>query len=410
MKLKLLDKPANNKCIFPSHLRYRPLTIFVLRQNRFPIMTPPEHIASLTRLLGLVRYLPSPENSQPWEIVVRGLTMEVFHHGERDRIGEFPDDLAVVGIGMMAEAIDLAASTEGYASHAEYFLVNRNDSQPWLRATLQYDGRAAAPLSAGLGLRHSDRRRFAGGNLADPVFQEVREDAAGISCASLYLSNQYSWEFLQQSRWGDEWLFQIPEVRQDFMRWVRFTDKAMQNSRDGLPWRSFLRYPQRRYHWLQSRLWWLGIALDWFPAWMMRLEEFLFDDSGNPSPKHYDDGACVGCVTVASGQAQDLAAAGRLALRAWLLLNLRGYGFQIMTNLTSIVYTLHQGHLRYAAVIPELARGCAVLQRMFGFTSAELPIICFRAGLPIAPYPDNARSLRREHLVRFDNTTTGAKV
>jgi len=363
--------------------------------------------AAIERIISLVVQLPTTENSQPWEIVVRGNVFEIFHLSVCDQIGSIPDDLSVLSAGIMAEAIDLAASTEGFTVHIEYFLQDRCDKNPWLRATLQQKGRAADPLAAALPLRHSDRRHYAGavGSITDPVFKEVEQQAQLIAGTNFYLTNNYPQEFLHQTKLGDDLLFLCQDMRRDFMRWLRFTEKQIQRTRDGMSWRSLLHYPERPYHYLQSRLWWLAITLDWFPSWMMKLEAMLFDDSANLSPTNYEDCTCLGCITTASSSLEDLAAAGRLALRAWLLLNLRGYSFQAMTNLTSIVYPQHLGHWDLPTkMIPELAESYAVLQRMFDFSDTEIPIFCFRTGFPIAPYPKNARTLRRKDRVRFIST------
>jgi hypothetical protein len=365
-------------------------------------MTPYDIDAAIARILPSIMRLPNPENGQPWEIAVHNNVLEVFHVAERARLGSSPDDLCVFGLGMMAEAIILAAGSEGCAARLEFFLEGRGDKHPWLRAVLEYSGCAADPLASALTLRHSDRRRYAGGSLADAVFREARQEAELAQGTSLYLADRYPEEFLHQVQLADDLIFLCPDIRRDFTRWARFTDKEILKTRDGMSWRAFLRYPERGYHYLQSRLWWLGVRLDWFPRWLLGLEGFLFDDSGRPSPANYDDGACLGCVTTASDSLEDLVAAGRLALRVWLLLNLRGYGVQAMTNLTCIAYPQRLGTWGEPTdKIPELAECYAVLQKMFGFTDTELPIFCFRTGLPVAPYPKNARSLRRDDRVRW---------
>ncbi|MDD5033378.1 MAG: hypothetical protein PHE55_01355 [Methylococcaceae bacterium] len=357
---------------------------------------------AIARMLPAILRLPNPENSQPWDIVVRGHCLEVFHTSERDRLGPSPDDLCVLGLGMIAEAISLAASTEGLSVRLSYFLEGRCDREPWLRAELEATGCRADPLAAALTVRLSDRRRYAGGSLADPVFREVEQEESTAEGVNLHLTDRYPAEFLAQVEAADRLIFEIPDIRHDFMRWTRFTDKQILSTRDGMPWRAFLRQPERWYHYPQSRLWWLATCLDWFPAWMMRFEEFLFDDSGRPSPAGYDDCAALGCITTASDRSDDLVAAGRLALRIWLLLNLRGYSFQAMTNVTCIAYPQRLGRWEEpASIIPELGEAYSVLQNMFGFSDQELPIFCFRTGRPIGPFPEKARSLRRDDRVRW---------
>jgi len=358
--------------------------------------------AAITRMLPAILRIPNPENSQPWEIAVHGARLEVFHASERDRLGSSPDDLCVFGAGMLAEAIVLAAGAEGLDARLTFQLHGRNDAQPWLCAQLAETGRRADPLAAGLTMRHSDRRRYAGGALNDPVFAEAKRESLLMNGAKLYCTDQYPQDFLEQMQLADRLIFQCQDIRRDFTRWARYTDMAISKTRDGMSWRAFLRQPERGFHYLQSRLWWLASSLDWFPVWLFELEEWLFDDSGRPSPADYHDGAAVCCITTVTDSEDDLVSAGRLALRLWLLFNLRGYSFQALTNLSCITYPHRLGRWdEPVSRIPELADSHGVMQRMFGFADSELPIFCFRAGLPIAPYPQNARSLRRDDRVRW---------
>jgi len=360
-------------------------------------------IDSITRMLSDVMRIPNPENGQPWDIAVKGNILEVYHTQKRARLGSSPDNLCVLGAGMIAEAIELAASAEQLIAKCTFLLEDRNDQKPWLYVELEKFSCNADSLAAGLTLRHSDRRRYAGGSLSDPVFLEIKEQSNKLQGTQLYLSDQYPDEFMRQIDLADELLFLCPDIRHDFVRWARFTDKAIAKTRDGMSWRSFLRNRERWFHYLQSRLWWFGVYFDWFPTWLLALEERIFDDSGRPSPANYSDGAGIGCITTASDSLDDLVVAGRLTLRIWLQLNLQGYGFQAMTNLTCIAYPQRLGRWSHPTeLVPELSGAYGILQNMFDFSETELPIFCFRTGLPIEPYPENARSLRRDDRIHFD--------
>jgi len=364
-------------------------------------MNPHADSAAIQRILPAVLRTPSPENSQPWEIVVEGNILLVYHVAARAKLATFPDDLCVLGAGMMAEGIELAATTEGMSAQITFLLDERTDERPWLRAELTRTGVAADPLAAALLLRHTDRRRYAGGTLRDPVFRELEAQARLSAGARLYLTDRYPAAYQQQVAAADAASFAWPEMRADLNRWLRFTERSIQRTQDGIPWRGLLRNPETWWHYLQSRLWWLETRLDWFPEWLLRLEQRVFDDSGELTPKSFSDGAGIGCVTTVSGQTADLVAAGRLALRVWLLLNLRGFSFQPMTNLTSIVYPQWLGHWRLPAnLAPAVANAYAVLQQTFGYSRRETPIFTFRTGLPPAPYPANARTRRRRAAVR----------
>lgn len=360
----------------------------------------------IKRIMQAILRTPSPENCQPWKIIVRDNVVEIFHLSERAKLGRLHDYMSLVGLGMVAEGLNLACSAEGLQSRITCFLENRSDNSPWLRAELSDTQMPADPLVKGLLLRHTDRRRYAGGSLNDPVFQDLRQEVKEIEGVNLYFTDKYPEEYLRLLQNANQIIMRWGELRQDFNKWTRFTDKEIWQNRDGMNWRSFLRGPENLIYYLRSRIWWLAVRLDCFPAWLMRLETLFFDDSGDLSPSSYDDGAGIGCIATKSWNAEDLVASGRLALRIWLLLNLRGYGFQPLCNLASPVYSERIGQPYLPRdLVPLLAGGYETLQCMFGFPDHEVPFFYFRTGLATGKYPDNTMSLRRIEHIRIDNTT-----
>lgn len=366
--------------------------------NKINISTDQMMTERIARIVKAVLQTPSPENCQPWKISVRENVIEVFHSSKRAKLGMLPDYVSVVGLGMVAEGLELASKTEGLQARITYFLERRSDKSPWLRAELNPADIPPDPLEQGLFMRHSDRRRYAGGSLDDPVFHEVRREADAIQGVNLYFINEYPDDYLRLLRNADQIMMALSEVRRDFTKWLRFTDKEIKRTRDGINWRTLLRGPKNWVYYMRSRIWWLSARLDWFPSWLMKLETIFFDDSGR-SPSRYDDGAGIGCITVTSETMENLAESGRLALRIWLLLNLRGYSFQPMCNLGESVYSQRvgkpylPGHMSHL-----LANGYETLQRIFSFSDNELPLFFFRTGLPMCEYPENARALRRKDL------------
>jgi hypothetical protein len=360
----------------------------------------PEKIA---RIVKAVLQVPTPENSQPWKIVVSKNELTFFHASERAKLATFPDDTSVLGLGIIAESLELACSMEGLQVQITYFLENRSDEHPWLKAELYPATEPTVDqLAQAIFIRHSDRRHYAGGSLNDPVFQKVHEEAKANQGANLYFIDKYPPKFLELMQNADRIVMEWEELRQDLTGWVRFTDREIAETRDGMPWRSIIRGTENWLYYLRSRFWWLATRLDWFPASLQKLETRLFDDSAELSPLNYDDGAGIGCITTVSASAEDLIASGRLSLRIWLLLNLNGYGFQPLTNLPALIYPLHLGNLDIPNHLTALVEnGYETLQQIFGFPEPELPIFCFRTGLAMGEYPVNARTLRRTEHVNY---------
>jgi len=155
-------------------------------------------------------------------------------------------------------------------------------------------------------------------------------------------------------------------------------------------------------HYIRSRLWQLSYWLDWFPEILQKLESRFFDDSAELTPRSFEDGAGIGCITVFSNDSTDLVDAGSLVLRMWLMLNLEGYGFHPMENLPSIIYPKYFGYFDLPENLKYLIDGgYDILQDMFGYSNDEVPIFCFRTGRPLSDYPLNARTLRRKQNYKF---------
>jgi hypothetical protein len=356
----------------------------------------------IDRIAKAVLQVPSAENCQPWQIVIDKNVIEILHLSQRARLATYPDDVSVLGLGMIAETIDLVCKDEGLEARKTFFLENRSDHSPWLKADIHGMETVPDPLVNAIFLRHTDRRQYNGGSLDDPVFQKACNEAAKFSEANLYFANQYPEKYLKLLSNADEIVMNWEKLRHDLMQWARFTDRDIKRTRDGMTWRSFLRGEENWIYYLRSRVWRLAARLDYFPAFLQALETRFFDDSAELSPTSYDDGAGIGCITVGSDRTDALLVAGRLMLRIWLLFNLNKYGFQPLTNLSITVYALRCGNFKLPEELSHLMEnGYETLQEVFGFSNGELPVICFRTGLSVGDYPSKTWSLRREEHIRY---------
>lgn len=338
---------------------------------------------------------PSPENSQPWKIMAQGNVLEVFHSSERAKLANYPDDLSILGLGMLSESMDLACSVQGLNAHKTYFLEERSDNSPWLKAAFEPAKTTPDPLAKGIFIRHTDRRRFTGGSLDDQVYEDAQKEASTIQGANLYLTNNYPDEYLKLLRDADEAALNWTEMRHDLMRWTRFTDREIERTRDGMSWRSYLRGPETFLDYLRSRGWQLANCLDWFPAWLQKLETRLFDDANELSPLSYDDCAGLGCITTRSNAPEDLVEAGHLAIRVWFALNISGYGLQPLCNLPATIYPERLGVFKLPDHVALTPKAYEIMKSVYRFPDSELPIFSFRSGRAQGEYSAKAKSLRR---------------
>jgi hypothetical protein len=116
----------------------------------------------------------------------------------------------------------------------------------------------------------------------------------------------------------------------------------------------------------------------------------------NLAKKMIRSSAGLGCVSIASLKPEDLAEAGRLVIRTWLLLNKNGYGLQpyALTSLVVLSYLMDpgSGHFNPDYKGP-FESGRQVLQNYFKFPADHYPCWVFRTGIT-TPFPNSMKTLR----------------
>ncbi len=361
----------------------------------------------LFRIAQKVIQTPTPSNCQPWKIVIDECGLDIFHESKRAKFATLPDDLSVFGLGLISAALELAGGKEGMQTQITPFLENRADDTPWLRAEFSPTELAEEPsshindlLASALFQRHTDRRGYVGGSLADPVFQEAAREAETTKGANLYFIDQYPEDYLQLTHEADLAFLGWPELRRDFMKWARFTDKEIAKTRDGDSWRDLLGEKKNLGYYIRLYIWGLTKKRGGVPGWLQKMAPKFVDKLYQLSPVSYNDGAGIGCITTQSASTEELLASGRLAMRIWLLFNARNYAFQPLCNITMFVYSQHRGFWNLPSHLTHhFVNAYSCMQSTFAFSEHELPVFCFRTGLPVGEYPQNERTLRRHDRI-----------
>jgi hypothetical protein len=183
--------------------------------------------------------------------------------------------------------------------------------------------------------------------------------------------------------WADEHI--LPEM----LSWVRWTQKEVRRTRDGMPWQSL------GVNFLTSRL----------MRFVAKSERFrqLARRSGGPLraqrkalEAQIRSAASLGCITVQDTRLETMLQLGRLFLRAWVHLNMSGYGVQVMANPSIHVFQ------HVVGIIPEdypaeskhlFAEGQRILVKAFGLDEDKIPAWMFRTGKS-SPLPAKMRTLR----------------
>ena len=367
---------------------------------RLPVSLTEEQIR---RIVAAAGQSPSGENCQPWTFRWDGRTLCVLHDPVRAAHSlDCANNSSFLTLGCLLESIRVAASVEGLATVGHLSLpVPAGAASPdpsgvptvWAEVTFAENRAGPDPLAEWLPRRCTDRRLYEGGSAADPVFSAISEDAAQFGNCSVYFQGDYSPELLGYLQEAETYIWRHEAAHRDLMKWMRFSRREEEATRDGLPWRSLaVNYPQSRV---------LRLCRSFRIQGVLNKTGFLWQIQ-RMLKRQVESSAALLCITVAAPGSENLVEAGRLGLRAWLRLNRCGYGVAPMSIASGSVYNATSGALPPDAR-PEFVllfrRGLALLRRTFRFSEEEIPVWMFRSGRsPTLPERARARRLPLEKI------------
>ncbi|MEO7327095.1 MAG: hypothetical protein ABI193_00860 [Minicystis sp.] len=336
--------------------------------------------------MAAARWAPTVDNCQPWSFHWDGAALHIDHDTDRaagvlNREGR----LSCLSLGCVLEAVALAAGTEGLAAEARTSL---DEPSTWATVRFAPTSVPADDLAATMASRCTDRRLYRGGSPLDPVFDRLRGEALRFPDCGLYVVGPCPEELLRYIDETESYVWTHDDTYRDVMRWFRFSRAELEATGDGLPWNALgFDLPElglfrlARSPLLPRLARGRGLSLV-ARAWLRLL---------------ITSSAALVCITVRSPQKEALSSAGRLAYRAWLHLNRRGFGVQPVTQHALLAYYHAIGALP-STVRPEFVerfrRGRGVFSRGFGYPPDELPVWVLRAGLSPS-LSAHQRSLRR---------------
>ncbi|MFP2926913.1 hypothetical protein ACLESO_17285 [Pyxidicoccus sp. 3LG] len=348
--------------------------------------------AQVERMVTLANLAPSGDNCQPWRFRWDGAVLTVLRDGRRagfelDHDGE----LSRLALGCVLEALSLAAAGEGLGLSIEATAHDTRDGATWATVRLSPGARAEPQpqdleLLRALPERTTDRRHYRGGSESHPVFTRLQEEAARVPGCVLRVRPPSDPELLDYLCDVDGYVWSHEVLYRDVMRWIRFSHREVQATRDGVPWCSMgIDFPEgmvprfsrsRLAHRLIS-----GLGLHAMSrAWVRR---------------QLGSSAALVCLAAPPGGA-DTVTVGRLGMRVWLRLTQADWGVHPFTLPASFARAAVRGSLppvtrpEYAALF---TKGRDVLSRAFGLSNGELPVWLFRTG-ESTPLPAHTRTLR----------------
>ncbi len=356
-----------------------------------PESGPPESgppAAVLARVVRAASRAPSAENCQPWTFRWDGRRLQILHDAQRARKGQdraFHDSL--LSLGCLLVAFEVAAAAEGLALVVDLQL-DEPDHVCWAELRFRTGPGRGAELAVALARRCTDRRPFRGGSPDHPVFGTIRAEAERLPRVGLATLGPPSGRLLSffQEAEGLVWSHEPTWV--DVMRWLRVSQREVEESRDGASWRcmgfdlpelpglSRLRSPRTRA--LLARAGAPRLAAAWH-AHQLR-----------------SAGALV-LVTVREPGRAALVDAGRLMMLAWLHLTEADHGVQPHSQQSFFLHEAAVGTLPADLGPPWRARYAAGLEQVssaFALGPGELPVMLLRTGISDSP-PDWRWTLRR---------------
>jgi hypothetical protein len=328
----------------------------------------------------------------------------VFRDEGRDRQrGNAGNYVSMVGLGCLLECILIAASGEGFSSEVDFCFNDHDLLKPWLAITFKTDQAKPDDLLSGLRLRCSDRREYEGGELSHLVFRQVAADVERFSNCRIYFIDAVEKKLLayllrcETFLWADKYI--LPEM----LSWVRWSRQEVLQTRDGMPWQSL------GVNFLTSRLM-MAVAKS------KRFRQFA-RKSGGPLKAlqktleaQIRSSAALGCITARDTRHATIFQLGRLFLRAWVRLNMAGFGVQVMANPAIHAFQSAIG------IIPDdypdeskqiFVEGKSILVEAFDIPRGEFPFWMFRTGKS-APLPEKMKTLRLplSEVVRSSKTVS----
>jgi hypothetical protein len=368
--------------------------------------------ARVERIVAATNTAPSADNCQPWRFSWDGEALAIALDPRRAKSAlDHLERVSRITLGGVIEALTIAAAAEGLAPRVTLDLdLNLDldlDPTPGLPGTTWATARfepAAGPheLEGTLDLRCTDRRLYRGGSLEAPVFDAIRSDAARDPGCGVRFLDRCPPDLLDYLLDGDGYVWRHDVPYREIMAWFRFSQREIDATRDGAPWRSLgFDVPElpglglARSRWVQRLLDQGGFSR----LWRHRLSAQLASSAG------------LFCVTAPSTSPRDLVRAGRLALRAWLRLNRAGHGVQPFVVQSLFAHAFAEGRPAPGTLpdfIDLFRRGPSLLARAFGLDAGEQALWLFRTGLsPALPAKLRTRRLPVEKLLTWTAPPAG---
>ncbi len=339
---------------------------------------------TIDKLVAAATTAPSVDNCQPWQFIARDDGFDI--HLDRQRaefFGDYGYTAAYATIGAAVENLVIAASNLNLACDITPFPASEN---PVVRISFRPSPTTPDPLSSALSQRCTNRRPYRREELSEAAKTSLHK-AISVPGANLHLLDDQSTmkELFRLSAKVDSVIFDHPELHANLFRWLRWNDREVEGSRDGLPVTSLeLDSIQRLFFRLMSS-WPFLRTLNLIGV--NRLVGLLNSSLLMKS-------SALGILVMDGSSDQDYFAGGRCMERLWLTATALGIAVHPFGGLPFILTRmLRGGEQGFSDQQYSLLRNVySKLQEIVPITPENALIILFRFG---HADPPTVRSLRR---------------
>ncbi len=341
----------------------------------------------IERIVAAAAQAPSGDNSQPWRFHWDGRTLRVLHDAVR---AEHPLDGGRIGsdlsLGCVLESLEIAADAMGFVAQTTLQLARPRDPC-WATARLRPGSSGRADLFPTIERRTTDRRLYRNASIDHPVFDRVRATSRDARCR-VHVLPPPTGELLEFITAMDAFVLRTSSVYESTSRWLRTTQREVEETRDGVSWRNLgLDLPEfRALRWMRSpKARAVALALGGTKATALWLRRQLASS------------AAIVLFTTRASTDDRVVSVGRAAMATWLELTAADHGVQPLSLQSALILSEAMDALppdTPSDFRPMLRRGRRLLARRLDLADDELPVWMLRTG-PSSSLPEHCRTLRR---------------
>lgn len=347
--------------------------------------------AIIEKMVTAALQTPSGDNSQPWKFQWTGEKLFVTHDEERaahslNRVNH----ASMLALGALLEAVKIAASEFGFSTSNKLNFKNMSSDFPCAEIQFHQTSEKFDLLTLQIPKRSTDRRTFKAGSISAPVFTELAEMATSFSKAKLHIQGKPESKLVQYFMDSENFLWTNSKIVQDLVKWMRLSKREVDSSSDGMSWKNmcinfmdafFLRVLRRLPK---------SLMFFWYSGLKLKIRMV--------TKKNLESSAGLICISIKKIDSESICEAGRLAYRAWLMLNAKGYGVQPLTYASTSIADLLSNSLPLNTKSSEknhFIKGFNLISDFFSLAVDEVPLWIFRTG-ETEEMPQEMRTPRRQ--------------